>query len=151
KAPATVFDADFIQDHTAGFEAYAAAVEASPWEEIEGLSGLSRDEIRDTAKLVLRGERRLVTCWAMGLTQHRNAVATIREIVNLHLLLGAVGRPGAGLCPVRGHSNVQGDRTMGIFERMPESYHDAIDREFGFVSPRKHGYDTVASILAMHR
>ncbi len=151
KAPATVFDADFIQGHTAGFEAYAAAVEASPWEEIEGLSGLSRDEIRDTAKLVLRGERRLVTCWAMGLTQHRNAVATIREIVNLHLLLGAVGRPGAGLCPVRGHSNVQGDRTMGIFERMPESYHDAIDREFGFVSPRKHGYDTVASILAMHR
>ncbi len=151
KAPGTVLDQGFVGAHTAGFEAYAAAVEASPWEEIETLSGISRDEIRATAKLLRRGERKLITCWAMGLTQHRNAVATIREIVNLHLLLGAVGRPGAGLCPVRGHSNVQGDRTMGIFERMPEAYHEAIDREFGFVSPRRHGYDTVASILAMHR
>jgi molybdopterin-dependent oxidoreductase alpha subunit len=87
----------------------------------------------------------------MGLTQHRNAVATIREVINLHLLLGAIGREGAGLCPVRGHSNVQGDRTMGIFEKMPESFLAALDRECGIHSPRKHGYDTVAAIHAMHR
>ncbi|RYD25935.1 MAG: hypothetical protein EOP87_23560, partial [Verrucomicrobiaceae bacterium] len=89
-------------------------------------------------------------CWAMGLTQHRNAVATIREITNVHLLLGAIGRPGAGLCPVRGHSNVQGDRTVGIFEKMPEAFHASLDRECGISSPREHGFDTVASIHAMH-
>jgi molybdopterin-dependent oxidoreductase alpha subunit len=151
RAPGTVLDRDFIENHTAGFAGFRDRVEATDWEEITSLSGLGRDEIEETAKTVLRGERKLITCWAMGLTQHLNAVATIREVVNLHLLLGAVGRPGAGLCPVRGHSNVQGDRTMGIFEKMPEAYHEAIDREFGFTSPRKHGHDVVASILAMHR
>ncbi len=151
KAPGTVLDRAFIEAYTAGLALFEKAVAETSWEEIVRLSGLSRDEIEATAKTVLRGERKLITCWAMGLTQHRNAVDSIREIVNLHLLLGAVGRPGAGLCPVRGHSNVQGDRTMGIFEKMPASYHDAIDREFGFVSPRKHGHDVVASILAMHR
>jgi molybdopterin-dependent oxidoreductase alpha subunit len=151
RAPGTVLDREFIENHTAGFVEFRHRVESTDWEEIEALSGLTRDEIEDTAKTVLRGERKLITCWAMGLTQHVNAVATIREVVNLHLILGAVGRPGAGLCPVRGHSNVQGDRTMGIFEKMPAAYHDAIDREFGFTSPRKHGYDVVASILAMHR
>ncbi len=151
KAPGTVLDHAFLSEHTLGYESFVRAVEATDWAEIESHSGLSRDEIEATAKTVLRGECKLITCWAMGLTQHRNAVATIREVVNLHLLLGAVGRPGAGLCPVRGHSNVQGDRTMGIFEKMPDAFHDAIDREFGFVSPRKHGYDVVASILAMHR
>jgi molybdopterin-dependent oxidoreductase alpha subunit len=151
KEPGTVLDQAFLDVHTHGFEAFVREVEATEWSEIESLSGLTRDEIEETAKTVLRGERKLITCWAMGLTQHLNAVATIREVVNLHLLLGAVGRPGAGLCPVRGHSNVQGDRTMGIFEKMPAAYHDAIDREFGFTSPRKHGHDVVASILAMHR
>jgi molybdopterin-dependent oxidoreductase alpha subunit len=92
----------------------------------------------------------LITCWAMGLTQHRNAVATIREIANVHLLLGAIGRPGAGLCPVRGHSNVQGDRTVGIFEKMPEWFLAALEKQAGVPMPRKDGYDTVASILAMH-
>jgi molybdopterin-dependent oxidoreductase alpha subunit len=86
----------------------------------------------------------------MGLTQHRNAVATIREIANLHLLLGAVGRPGAGICPVRGHSNVQGDRTVGIFEKMPESFLAALEKQAGIRVPRHHGFDTVGSILAMH-
>jgi molybdopterin-dependent oxidoreductase alpha subunit len=86
----------------------------------------------------------------MGLTQHKNAVATIQEVVNIHLLLGAIGRESAGLCPVRGHSNVQGDRTMGVFEKMPAWFHDNLDREFGFQSPRHHGYDTVAAIKAMH-
>jgi anaerobic selenocysteine-containing dehydrogenase len=86
----------------------------------------------------------------MGLTQHRNAVATIREVANVHLLLGAIGRPGAGLCPVRGHSNVQGDRTMGIFEKMPEDFLAALEKQAGLPIPRKHGFDTVDSIHAMH-
>jgi len=86
----------------------------------------------------------------MGLTQHHNAVETIREVVNLHLITGKIGRPRSGLCPVRGHSNVQGDRTMGIWEKMPEAFHAKIDQEFGFESPRKHGYDTVEAIEAMH-
>ena len=151
KAPGTVLERAFLDEYTHGFEAFVKAVESTEWSQIESLSGLTRDEIEATARTVLRGERKLITCWAMGLTQHVNAVATIREVVNLHLLVGAVGRPGAGLCPVRGHSNVQGDRTMGIFEKMPAAYHDAIDREFGFTSPRKHGHDVVGSILAMHR
>jgi molybdopterin-dependent oxidoreductase alpha subunit len=150
-APGSVLDRSFIEAHSAGFIEFREAVAATGWEAIEGLSGIARAEIEATAATILRGERRLISCWAMGLTQHHNAVATIREVVNLHLLLGAVGCPGAGLCPVRGHSNVQGDRTMGIFEKMPAAYHDAIDREFGFQSPRHHGHDVVGSILAMHR
>lgn len=150
-APGTVVDSAFIESHTSGYESFAARTTAVEWSEIEAGSAVTRDEIERVARTVVRGEKRLITCWAMGLTQHRNAVATIREITNLHLLLGAIGRPGAGLCPVRGHSNVQGDRTMGIFEKMPAAYHDAIDREFKFTSPREIGHDVVGSILAMHR
>jgi molybdopterin-dependent oxidoreductase alpha subunit len=90
-----------------------------------------------------------IWCWAMGLTQHRNSVATIKEVVNLALARGDIGKPGAGLCPVRGHSNVQGDRTMGIWEKPPASFLDALQREFGFEPPRHHGYDTVEAIEAM--
>ena len=93
----------------------------------------------------------MIACWAMGLTQQRQAVATIQEIVNLLLLGGHMGRPGAGACPVRGHSNVQGDRTMGIWERMPDSFLDKLRDVFGFEPPRKHGWDVVESIKAMHR
>jgi molybdopterin-dependent oxidoreductase alpha subunit len=100
---------------------------------------------------VLSGDKKLITCWAMGLTQHKNAVATIREVANIHLLIGAIGRPGAGLCPVRGHSNVQGDRTVGIYEKMPEPFLAAQDKEFAMTCPREHGYDTVEAILAMHQ
>ncbi|MES2709647.1 MAG: FdhF/YdeP family oxidoreductase [Verrucomicrobiota bacterium] len=142
-------DHDFIHAHTTGFEEYAAVVKNQDWEELETLSGLTREDMRRTAREAGK-RKKLITCWAMGLTQHRNAVATIREAVNIHLLLGAIGKPGAGLCPVRGHSNVQGDRTMGIFEKMPERFHDALDREFDFKSPRPHGMDTVAAIQAMH-
>ena len=85
----------------------------------------------------------------MGLTQHKHSVATLRDVVNLLLLQGNVGRPGAGVCPVRGHSNVQGDRTMGIYEKMPEPFLEALDAEFSFAAPRKHGYDTVEAIRAM--
>jgi formate dehydrogenase major subunit len=90
-----------------------------------------------------------IWCWAMGLTQHRNAVATIKEAVNLALVRGDIGKPGAGLCPVRGHSNVQGDRTMGIWEKPGTAFLDALDREFAITSPREHGYDTVEAIAAM--
>ncbi|MEM9280934.1 MAG: FdhF/YdeP family oxidoreductase [Verrucomicrobiota bacterium] len=149
-SPGEVIDHAFIDDHTVGFESYREEIERVNWEEIESRSGISEAEIRDLAEVVTRREKKLITCWAMGLTQHRNAVSTIRDVVNVHLMLGAVGRPGAGLCPVRGHSNVQGDRTMGIFEKMPEWFHDSIDEVFDFKSPREHGYDVVGSILAMH-
>ena len=90
-----------------------------------------------------------ITCWAMGITQHHNSVGTIKEIVNVALLQGNIGKPGAGVCPVRGHSNVQGDRTMGIWERVPDHFLDAIRDEFGFEPPREHGLDTVGSIEAL--
>ncbi|NQX00028.1 FdhF/YdeP family oxidoreductase [bacterium] len=149
--PGTAVDAGFIRQHTLDYEAYQALVNDTAWDEIVRMSGVCEDEIRGLAGQLLEGERKLVTCWAMGLTQHRNAVATIREVINVHLLLGAIGRPGAGLCPVRGHSNVQGDRTMGIYEKMPESFLAALDRECGIQAPRADGYDTVAAIHAMHR
>jgi molybdopterin-dependent oxidoreductase alpha subunit len=143
-------DHGFVRGHGSGYEEYRNLLDATPWTEIETLSGICRDEIEELAVLLAAGERRLITCWAMGLTQHRNAVATIREIANVQLLLGAVGRPGAGLCPVRGHSNVQGDRTVGIYEKMPESFLAALETQAGVPIPRKHGLDTVGSILAMH-
>lgn len=149
--PGTVVDTAFIRQHTHDFEAYRALAGATPWAEITRMSGVPEGEIRTLAENMAGDTRRVITCWAMGLTQHHNAVATIREVVNVHLLLGAIGRTGAGLCPVRGHSNVQGDRTMGIFEKMPEAFLAALDRETGIMSPREHGYDTVASIHAMHR
>ena len=90
-----------------------------------------------------------ITCWAMGITQHHNSVAVIKEIVNVAMLQGNIGRPGAGLCPVRGHSNVQGDRTMGVWEQVPDHFLDALRDEFGFEPPREHGYDTVKAIRAM--
>lgn len=143
-------DRDFLRDHAANYGEYRTLAEATPWPEIEALSGIARADIESLAALMAAGGKKVITCWAMGLTQHRNAVATIREIANVHLLLGAVGKPGAGLCPVRGHSNVQGDRTVGIFEKMPESFLAALEKQAGIPIPRPHGYDTVNSILAMH-
>lgn len=146
----SIFDHEFIAEHTLGITDYIAAVKRSDWADLLRDCQLPKEEIEALADTILGGERRLITCWAMGLTQHVNAVATIREITNLHLLLGAIGRKGAGLCPVRGHSNVQGDRTMGIFEKMPPAFHDKLDAVFDFKSPREHGYDTVMAIKAMH-
>ncbi|URM91766.1 FdhF/YdeP family oxidoreductase [Streptomyces sp. MRC013] len=141
-------DEEFVRTHTHGFEEFAAAARAADWDETLTATGLTRDEIERALRMIL-ASRRTVVCWAMGLTQHKHSVATIREIVNLLLLRGAIGRPGAGVCPVRGHSNVQGDRTMGIFERPSEAFLDALDREFGITSPRHHGYDVVRSIRAL--
>lgn len=141
-------DEAFIREHTHGYEELAAAAKDADWAETLTATGLTRPEIERALAMILASKRTIV-CWAMGLTQHKHAVATIREVVNLLLLRGDIGRPGAGVCPVRGHSNVQGDRTMGIFERPAPAFLDALDREFQITSPRGHGYDVVRSIEAL--
>ncbi|MGA4688717.1 FdhF/YdeP family oxidoreductase [Rhodococcus sp. AB351] len=141
-------DHDFVQQYTRGFDEWAEHVRDVDWDEVVAATGLSRQQITEAAQM-LRRSKATVFCWAMGLTQHRNAVATIKEICNLAFAQGNIGKPGAGLMPVRGHSNVQGDRTMGIWERAPQSFLDAIEKEFGFDPPRENGYDTVDSIKAM--
>jgi molybdopterin-dependent oxidoreductase alpha subunit len=146
--PGTILDRAFIDAHTDGFAEAAAAWRQLDWPAIETQSGLSRAQIHELAEDVVAAGS-VIVCWAMGLTQHHNAVATIREIVNFLLLRGNIGRPGAGPSPIRGHSNVQGDRTMGIWEKMPERFLDALRDEFGFDPPRAHGWDTVDSIRAM--
>ncbi|ALE91349.1 hypothetical protein AOC05_01615 [Arthrobacter alpinus] len=143
-----VFDSAFIETHTTGLGEYLTQLEAVSWSEIVTATGLSEAQIRATG-LRLLASKATVVCWAMGLTQHKHSVAMLRDVVNVLLLQGNIGKPGAGVCPVRGHSNVQGDRTMGIFERMPASFHDALDKEFKFASPRPDGFDTVAAIEAM--
>jgi molybdopterin-dependent oxidoreductase alpha subunit len=147
-APGTVLDQGFIERHTSGFPEYAAHVRGLDPSVVEAATGLSWAEIEAFAEDV-RTARSVVVCWAMGITQHRDAVATIQEFVNLLLLQGNLGRAGAGLCPVRGHSNVQGDRTMGIWEKMPDAWLDRLGAEFDFAPPREHGYDTVEAIRAM--
>ena len=141
-------DHEFLAEHTTGFEQWREHVRAVDWDMVVETTGLTREEITESAQL-LRHSEKTVYCWAMGLTQHRNGVATIKEVVNLALAQGNIGKPGAGLLPVRGHSNVQGDRTMGIWERPPARFLDALEREFGFDPPREHGLDAVDSIRAM--
>jgi len=143
-----VFDHEFIREHTTGLDDYLAQVDATSWTHITEQSGLSLAEIELAASMYRRAER-VVMCWAMGLTQHRHSVPTIKEVVNLQLLRGNVGKPGAGLSPVRGHSNVQGDRTMGIDEKPPQALLDNIERRFKFQVPREHGHNTVQAIKAM--
>jgi molybdopterin-dependent oxidoreductase alpha subunit len=149
KRPGEVLDSDFIRNYTTGFEAFEKALAQVEWSEIIEQSGISREQIEAAARIFIESERTMF-CWAMGLTQHKNAVANIQEIVNLMLLRGQVGKPGAGFCPVRGHSNVQGDRTMGITQRPSEAFLDKLGSAFGFEPPRKRGFDTVESIQAMH-
>lgn len=146
-----IIDKAFISEHTAGLEDYRKVCEESTWEEILEMSGIAKEELIKLAETVVAKQKRLITCWAMGITQQRNAVAIIKEITNIHLLIGAIGREGAGVCPVRGHSNVQGDRTMGIYEKASDSFLDRLDTAFDFKSPRPHGYDVVESIHAMHK
>ncbi|HZN06630.1 MAG TPA: FdhF/YdeP family oxidoreductase [Pyrinomonadaceae bacterium] len=144
-----VLDREFIAGYTIGFEEFAASVQAVSWDDVVEQSGVSKELIEQAARIFVESDR-TIFCWAMGLTQHRNAVANIQEIVNLMLLRGQLGKPGAGLCPVRGHSNVQGDRTMGIWERPTEAFLDRLGIEFSFEPPRNHGFDTVRAIQAMH-
>src|SRR5204863_7151396 len=149
KRPGTVFDLEFIRGYTAGFDEFVADLRATSWDDILVSSGLTRDQIRAAAEIAMQSKR-IICCWAMGLTQHKNAVATIQSIVNFLLLGGNIGRKGAGPCPVRGHSNVQGDRTMGIWERMSDSFADKLGREFQFTPPRERGADTVETIKQMN-
>ncbi|MWA01852.1 FdhF/YdeP family oxidoreductase [Actinomadura sp. LD22] len=141
-------DREFLDAHTHGFEAFDKHVRGLDWDDVLEATGLTRGEIAATLGDVL-ASKRIVVCWAMGLTQHRNSVPTIREVVNFLLLRGNIGRPGAGVCPVRGHSNVQGDRTMGIYEKPRPEFLDALAAEFAFEPPREHGLDTVDAIRAM--
>ncbi|MGI5466848.1 FdhF/YdeP family oxidoreductase [Streptomyces sp. CA-132043] len=147
-APGTVLDHDFIARHTTGFADFAEHARKVAWDDILDATGLSREEIDAVHETVL-ASKKIIVCWAMGLTQHKHGVPTIREVVDFLLLRGNIGRPGAGVCPVRGHSNVQGDRTMGIWERMPQRFLDALEREFGFTPPTEHGLDSVDAIRAM--
>ena len=143
-----VFDHQFIQEHTVGLDDYLAQVDATSWDQIVEQSGLSLSDIQLAADMYRRAER-VIMCWAMGVTQHRHSVPTVQEIANLMLLRGNVGKPGAGLSPVRGHSNVQGDRTMGIDEQPPAWLLDALEQRFTFKVPRHHGHNTVRAIQAM--
>ena len=149
KAPGTVFDHEFIKNNTAGYEDFIAGLKRYKAEELAAAAGISMEQVRQTAD-ALKGKKRIIACWAMGLTQHKNAVDTIKEVVNLLLLKGSIGKPGAGTCPVRGHSNVQGDRTMGIYEKPPQRFLDNIERVYAFKPPQHHGYDVVECIQAMH-
>ena len=150
KSPASgVVDHEFINEYTAGYDEFLKTIRSTDWADIEEMSGLTRDQLKEAADLIAP-KQKIITCWAMGLTQQKNGVMSIQEIVNMHLLKGAVGKPGAGTCPVRGHSNVQGDRTMGIWERPHTEFLDALKKEFNFEPPREHGYDTVESIKAMY-
>jgi molybdopterin-dependent oxidoreductase alpha subunit len=148
KGDEPVFDHAFIAEHTATVDEYLAVVDATPWEQIESQSGLPLGEIELAARMYVKAKK-VIMCWAMGITQHRHSVPTIQEIANLMLLRGNLGQPGAGLCPVRGHSNVQGDRTMGINERPPVALLDSLERHFGFPVPRHNGHNTVEAIHAM--
>ena len=143
-----VLDRDYIETHTTDFTDFAAQAREITWEQALEATGLTREEIEALAEQVLAAES-VIVCWAMGLTQHRHGVPTIREIVNFLMLRGNIGKPGAGVCPVRGHSNVQGDRTMGIWERVPDWFLDALGNEFGFDPPRHHGFDSVDGVRAM--
>ncbi|HKO53793.1 MAG TPA: FdhF/YdeP family oxidoreductase [Polyangiaceae bacterium] len=139
---------DFIQQQTEGFAALRADLDAESWSAIVDGSGCSRELIQQAAQIAIRSEH-MICCWAMGITQHKNGIANVQSIVNFALLRGQIGRRGAGLCPVRGHSNVQGDRTVGIWEKMSDQFLDALGREFGFSPPKEHGLDAVGTIRAM--
>ncbi|GAA4678507.1 FdhF/YdeP family oxidoreductase [Phytohabitans rumicis] len=140
-------DRSFVDRYTSGFDGYRAVLRTLDWAGVAAATGLAREEIVAAAKMFAASDATIV-CWAMGLTQQREAVATIRELVNVQLLRGMIGRPGAGLCPVRGHSNVQGDRTMGIWHEPPR-WSAAVGDLLGVAMPTTTGYDTVAALRAM--
>ncbi|MFH8253175.1 FdhF/YdeP family oxidoreductase [Microbacterium sp. B2969] len=143
-----VIDRAFIAEHTSGFDAYRREMADADWSELVTATGIPETILREIGEEV-RVSKSTIVCWAMGLTQHKHSVPTLRDVVNVLLLQGNIGRAGAGVCPVRGHSNVQGDRTVGIYEKPAEEFLEALDREFSFTSPRAHGFDTVEAIRAM--
>jgi molybdopterin-dependent oxidoreductase alpha subunit len=143
-----VLDRAFLEAHATGLEEVQRSADEASWEEIEASSGVPRAEIEQVARAYLASER-VIACWAMGITQHKNAVGNVREIVNLLALRGNLGKVGAGVCPVRGHSNVQGDRTMGVHDCPSEEFLARLDAGTGITSPRAPGHDVVATIHAM--
>lgn len=149
RTPGRVFDNDFISNKTEGFDEFAMHVRQLNLDELLQQCGIAREDVMQVVELI-KHKKKIIACWAMGLTQHRNAVDTIKEIVNLLLLKGSIGKPGAGTCPVRGHSNVQGDRTMGIYEKPSKQFLQAIEQRFYFTPPQHNGFDVVESIKAMN-
>jgi molybdopterin-dependent oxidoreductase alpha subunit len=147
-APGTVLDREFLDERCEGLDAFREHLSTLDEAEVLTATGLTRTQIDAFARRYLAADR-VIVCWAMGLTQHKKAVDTIREVINLLLLRGNIGRPGAGACPVRGHSNVQGDRTMGIWEQPNPEFLDALEEEFGFAMPRENGYDVIESVRRM--
>ena len=148
RAPHTVLDHAFLNEHVSDFDAFAAHIADVDEAAVIEATGLTSAEMDAFADAYLAADRVIIT-WAMGITQQKKAVATIKEIVNLLLLRGNIGKPGAGASPIRGHSNVQGDRTMGIFEKMPETFMDALEAEFGFPVPREHGHDALKAVTGL--
>ncbi len=148
--PGVIFDQEFIKDKTSGYEEFITDLDQQSILELLPQTGLQLHEIKEAVEMINFSEN-IIICWAMGLTQHKNAVDNIQELVNLLLLKGSIGKKGAGTCPVRGHSNVQGDRTMGIWEKPKDSFLDALENEFEFKAPRKHGHDVVDAIEAMYQ
>ena len=147
--PGTVFDWDFIQENTDGYSDFITELQGLNYDALCKQAGIPPREVRKAADII-RDSETMIACWAMGITQHKNGVANIQEIVNLLLLKGSIAKPGAGTCPVRGHSNVQGDRTMGIWEKPPAAFLDRLESAFDFSAPRNDGYNTVEAIKAMH-
>ena len=141
-------DNEFISDFTYGYEDYRNLVHNTDLDEISEITGISTDELIQVGEKISNSKATIV-CWAMGITQHKNSVATIQEIVNFLLLGGNIGKPGAGVCPVRGHSNVQGDRTVGINHKPSTSFIDGLEKSTGIIAPIKHGYDSVEAVRAM--
>lgn len=148
--PGSIFDTDFIANHTVGYKELLPTFDAYTLEQLSEACGITIDDIRKTAAL-FKHSKKIIACWAMGLTQHKNAVDTIKEVVNLLLLKGSIGKPGAGTCPVRGHSNVQGDRTMGIYEKPSKAFIDKLNEVFNINAPYAHGLDVVDAIKTMHQ
>ena len=143
-----IIDKEFINKHTSGFDEYAEMVKKEKWDHLVAQSGLSKEQIIEAAEIYINSKA-TICCWAMGLTQHRHGVYNIQEVMNLLLIKGNLGKEGAGACPVRGHSNVQGDRTVGITENPTEEFLSNLDKAFGIKSPREHGYSAVHAIKAM--
>ncbi len=150
KNPGTVLDPDFIKNDTSGFENWRDNILAQDFSWLVENSGISLEQIQETFEAI-KHKKKIIVCWAMGLTQHKNAVVTIQEVVNLLISKGSIGKKGAGTCPVRGHSNVQGDRTMGIYEKPSPVFLENIEKSFGFRPPQEHGFDVVDCIKAMHQ
>jgi molybdopterin-dependent oxidoreductase alpha subunit len=144
-----ILDLDFINKYTSGFQEFKQIVAATPWEDLLQACGMEKDQITEAANIYMNSKNTIAT-WCLGITHHKNSIETLREIINLMLLKGNIGRPGAGLCPVRGHSNIQGIRTSGSGENMPVSFLEALEKRFSVKIPRKPGLGVIDSIKAIH-